>query len=155
MGGPPASRGRPLAPRDDVTRKAIASLREMLDTDAVTAAWEEALAAPQWHGPSVWTHGDLDPRNLLVTEGKLSGVIDLSGLGVGDPACDIAAGWKVLPAGARDVFRAALSVDEPTWARSRGWVVTQAVMILSYYTLETNAVLVLEARRWLGEVLGA
>ncbi len=152
-GGPPASRGGPLATHDDPTRKAIGSLHGELDTDPVTAAWEAALDAPRWHGPPVWTHGDLDPRNLLVRQGRLSGVIDVAGLGVGDPACDAAAAWKVLPADARDIFRATLSIDDATWARSRGWVVTQAVMILSYYTLETNEVLVLEARRWLAEVL--
>jgi aminoglycoside phosphotransferase (APT) family kinase protein len=61
--------------------------------------------------------------------------------------------WKVLSGEARDVFRIALSVDEATWARSRGWALSQALMALSYYTLETNAVLVREARRWLAEVL--
>jgi aminoglycoside phosphotransferase (APT) family kinase protein len=152
-GGPAASRGGPLAPLADEVREVIVSLRRKLDANAVTAVWKAALEAPHWAGPPMWTHGDLDPRNLLVTHGRLSGVIDLSGLGVGDPACDVAAAWKVLPAEVRDIFRDALSVDEATWARSRGWVVTQAVMILSYYTLETNAVLVLEARRWLGEVL--
>jgi aminoglycoside phosphotransferase (APT) family kinase protein len=34
-----------------------------------------------------------------------------------------------------------------------GWVVVQAVMILCCYTPEPNAVLILEARRWLEEVL--
>jgi len=48
---------------------------------------------------------------------------------------------------------AALSVDEATWARGRGWALSQAMMALSYYTLETNPVLVREARRWLAEVL--
>jgi aminoglycoside phosphotransferase (APT) family kinase protein len=153
VGGPLASRGVPLAPLADEIRETIVSLQGELDADAVTAVWNTALDAPSWDGPPMWTHGDLDPRNLLVTQGRLSAVIDLSGLGVGDPACDIGAAWKVLPAGARDVFRAALSVDNATWARSRGWVVQQAVMILSYYTLDTNAVLVLEARRWLEEVL--
>ena len=35
----------------------------------------------------------------------------------------------------------------------RGWALSQALMALSYYTMDTNAVLVLEARRWLVEVL--
>ena len=38
-------------------------------------------------------------------------------------------------------------------ARARGWVVSQAVIALAYYTLETNAVLVREAQRWLAAVL--
>jgi hypothetical protein len=59
----------------------------------------------------------------------------------------------VLPANQRDGFRAVLSVDEATWTRARGWVLSQAVNALSYYTLETNRMLVVEARRWLDEVL--
>jgi hypothetical protein len=35
------------------------------------------------------------------------------------------------------------------WRRARGWLLSQAVMILSYYTTATNRVLVEEADRWL------
>ena len=55
--------------------------------------------------------------------------------------------------GARNVFRSQLAVDDATWARGRGWALSQALNALSYYTLETNAVLVREAERWLSEVL--
>jgi aminoglycoside phosphotransferase (APT) family kinase protein len=61
--------------------------------------------------------------------------------------------WKVLSSATRDGFRSALSIDDATWARGRGWALSQALGALSYYTLETNAVLVREARRWLAEVL--
>jgi aminoglycoside phosphotransferase (APT) family kinase protein len=148
-----AWRGVPLERRDRSTRASIAALRGGVDAEAATALWEEALAVPEWHRPPVWHHGDLDVRNLLVTDGRLSGVIDFGCLGVGDPACDVAVAWKVLRAAERGRFRNALSVDEATWMRARGWVLSQAVNALSYYTLETNRVLVLEARRWLGEVL--
>ena len=57
--------------------------------------------------------------------------------------------WKMLDAAARARFRDALSVDDATWLRARGWLLSQAVMILSYYTPETNRVLVEEADRWL------
>ena len=148
-----AGRGAPLATRDGPMRKAIAALRDELDADAVTAAWERALEAPIWQGTPVWIHGDLDSRNLLVRAGRLSAVLDFGCLGIGDPACDVMVAWKLLPANVRDAFRTALSIDEATWARARGWVLSQALNALGYYTVETNAVLVLEARRWLGEVL--
>jgi aminoglycoside phosphotransferase (APT) family kinase protein len=146
-------RGVPLAMRDEATRAAIASLAATIDVNSVTAAWEEALEAPEYERPPVWIHGDLDARNLLVEEGRLSAVIDWGGLGVGDPACDVMIAWKVLSADIRDIFRTALSVDEATWARSRGWALSQALIALSYYTLETNSVLVREAQRWMAEVL--
>jgi aminoglycoside phosphotransferase (APT) family kinase protein len=146
-------RGVPLAQRDEGTRAAIAALEGKIDDEAVTAAWEKALSAPDWNRPAVWIHGDLDARNLLVEDGRLSGVIDFGCVGVGDPACDVAVAWKMLTPRARDVFRTSLGVDDATWERSRGWVLSQALMALSYYTLETNAVLVREAERWLSEVL--
>jgi len=156
--GPPPGehnffRGEPLVRRDAATRAAIPSLEARIDTEAVTAAWEEALQAPEWERPPVWIHGDLDSRNLLVQDGRLSAVIDFGSLGVGDPACDAMVAWKVLTADTRDIFRSVLSIDDPTWARGRGWALSQALGAMSYYTLETNAVLVLEAERWLAAVV--
>jgi aminoglycoside phosphotransferase (APT) family kinase protein len=158
MGGPSPGehnffRGEPLARRDEATRAAIASLAREIDADAVTAAWEAALQAPEWERLPVWVHGDLDSRNVLVERGRLCAVIDFGCLGVGDPACDVMVAWKLLSAETRELFRDALSVDEATWARGRGWALSQALMALGYYTLETNPVLVREARRWLAEVL--
>jgi len=157
-GGPPPSavnsfRGVPLARRDAGTRDAIASLEGQLDTVAATAAWDEALRAAKWERPPVWLHGDLDSRNLLAENGRLTAVIDFGTLSVGDPACDVMVAWKMLSAGARGEFRAALAVDEATWIRSRGWAISQAVIALAYYTEQTNAVLVQQARRWITEVL--
>jgi aminoglycoside phosphotransferase (APT) family kinase protein len=157
-GGPPPGehnfyRGESLEMRDQATRTAIATLAGAIEGDAATAAWEAALRAPEWEDPPLWIHGDLDSRNLLVEQGRLSGVIDFGGLGVGDPACDVMVAWKVFTVDSRQVFRDALSVDDATWARGRGWAVSQAVGALSYYTMRTNAVLVREARRWMVEVL--
>jgi aminoglycoside phosphotransferase (APT) family kinase protein len=147
------SRGEPLAARDVSTRASIAALSDEIDTAAAGAAWDAALRAPVWAGAPVWIHGDLDARNLLVQDGRVSGVIDFGCLGVGDPAWDVMVAWKLFGADARVVFRAALDVDDATWARSRGLAVSQAVGALSYYTDETNPVLVREARRWLAEAL--
>jgi aminoglycoside phosphotransferase (APT) family kinase protein len=153
-GGPaPDGRGGPLAPRDEWTRDSIAALADEIDVDLVTAAWEAALQAPGWSAPPVWIHGDLDARNMLVQHGRLSGVLDFATMAVGDPASDVMVAWKMLPAEHRDTFRAALAVDDATWARARGWVLSQALMILSYYTMETNPTLVVEGRRWMREVL--
>ena len=146
-------RGAPLAGRDEATRAAIASLARAIDGGAVTTAWEAALRASEWERPPVWVHGDLDLRNLLVERGRLRAVIDFGGLGVGDPACDVMVAWKVLSPDTRDIFRAELSVDEASWARGRGWALSQALIALAYYTLETSPVLVREAQRWMAEVL--
>ncbi len=158
-GGPPPSehnafRGVPLATRDESTRASIAALAATIDAEAATAVWEASLRAPEWEGPPVWIHGDLDARNVLVREGQVAAVIDWGCLGVGDPACDVAVAWKLLSAHTRDLFRTALSIDDASWERARGWVLSQAVNALSYYTLETNPVLAREGRRWLAEAVG-
>ncbi|HKF39306.1 MAG TPA: aminoglycoside phosphotransferase family protein, partial [Ktedonobacteraceae bacterium] len=145
-------RGVPLSTRDAETRAAIAELSGMLDTGAVTAAWDAALQAPAWHGPPVWIHGDLQALNLLVAVGRLSAVIDFGCLGVGDPACDLQVAWNLLSAQIRDVFRAALQVDDATWARGRGWALSVGLIALPYYQ-STNPVLAGIARRAIDEAL--
>src|SRR6266540_2992530 len=149
-GGPPAGRGVPLEERDAPTRSAIDALQGMVDTAAAAAAWDAALQTPTWPGAPVWVHGDLSPGNLLVADGRLSAVIDFAG--VGDPACDLIVAWNLLPAGTRNLFRAALRVDDATWERGRGWALSIALIQLPYYH-RTNPVLAANARHVIGEVL--
>ena len=156
--GPPpglhnAHRGAPLSERDELTRRAVDSLPRAIDRRAVLSMWEAALNAPEWEHEPVWIHGDLDLRNLLISQERITAVIDFGCLGVGDPAYDVMVAWKVLRGSTRDRFRAALQVDDATWARARGGALSQATIALSYYTLETNAVLVREARRWIAELV--
>ena len=83
----------------------------------------------------------------------ISGVIDWGAMGVGDPACDVMVAWKLHSAVARDAFRDALPTDDATWERARGWVVSQAVAALAYYTPENNPALYHEAEAWLRLVM--
>jgi aminoglycoside phosphotransferase (APT) family kinase protein len=145
-------RGVPLAHRDRRTREAIRALDGILDTAAVTAAWEAALQAPVWHGPPVWIHGDVSAGNLLAVQGRLSAVIDFGGLGVGDPACDLMIAWTLFSGESRETFRAALAVDDATWARGRGWALSWALIFIPYY-VHTNPVGVSNAWRTIDEVL--
>jgi aminoglycoside phosphotransferase (APT) family kinase protein len=147
----PSGRGGPLIERDSDTRAAIAALDGEVDIDAVTAAWEESLAAPAWSGPSVWVHGDLAPGNLLVARGRLSAVIDFSCLTVGDPACDLQAAWNLFTGESRAAFRAEMAVDDDTWVRGRGWALSVALIQLPYY-LHTNPRLVANSRHVIREV---
>jgi aminoglycoside phosphotransferase (APT) family kinase protein len=126
--GAPPGRGVSLAKRDAEIRHWLARF----DGDQiVTVEWERALAAPPWDGRPVWHHGDLDVRNWLVRDGRISGVIDWGAMGVGDPACDVMVAWKLHSRAARDAFREALPTDDATWERASGWVLSQAVAILA------------------------
>jgi aminoglycoside phosphotransferase (APT) family kinase protein len=115
-------RSGPLAAHDDVIRAAAGDLRGRLDPAPALAVWQESLAAPPWTGKPVWLHGDLHAANLLVSHGELTAVIDFGLVGLGDPACDLMAAWTCLglPA-SRRIFRQALTADDATWSRARGW----------------------------------
>lgn len=145
-------RGVPLSTRDAETRAAIAALDGILDIGTVTAAWDAAIQVAAWHGLPVWIHGDLWPLNLLVERGQISAVIDFGCLGVGDPACDLQVAWNLLSVQTRDIFRAALPIDDATWARGRGWALSVGLIALPYYQ-NTNPVLANIARRAIDEVL--
>ncbi|MFF7188498.1 aminoglycoside phosphotransferase family protein [Streptomyces sp. NPDC008222] len=156
-GAPRAHRGGPVASLDADTRTAIEELRripqEGVDCEAATAVWEDALRAPGWDGPPVWLHADLMPGNLLVDADRLASVIDFGCTGVGDPACDLFPAWNLLPAGAREVFRETLGVDEATWIRGRGRTLSQALIALPYHR-KTNPSMADNARHVIRTVLG-
>lgn len=147
-----SSRGVPLAMRDRETRSAIAALRGVVNTEAVTAVWNAAIEAPAWSGSPVWLHGDLHSENLLVRQGRLRAVIDFGCLSVGDPACDVMAAWLFCSAETRDAFRAVLQVDDATWMRGRGWALSFGLIALPYYQ-NTNPVLARIARHAIDEAV--
>ncbi|WP_446215478.1 aminoglycoside phosphotransferase family protein [Micromonospora sp. IBHARD004] len=132
--GPPAGahssfRGASLMTYDAETRRAIEALGDRIPVGTVTEIWATALRFT-WSGPPVWFHGDVAWGNLLVREGRLAAVIDFGCCGVGDPACDLAVAWTLLSGASRSAFRAALAVDDGTWARGRGWVLWKALITL-------------------------
>ena len=144
-------RGGSPAYYDREARQAIATLGDRIDGKAATAVWEAALAA-EWHGTPVWFHGDVSHGNLLVKDGRLSAVIDFGTSGVGDPACDLYIAWTFLDRQSRDAFRAALPLDDATWARGRGWTLWKALIVHAglpgAYVLEAE-----KSRRVIEEIL--
>jgi len=152
---PPGLRHGTLRERDDWVRSCADQMDARYDAEGLLAAWEKTLEAPPWDGPPTWCHCDLDLRNIIFRNGRPSGVLDWGGAGAGDPASDAAAGWKLLPAGARPGFWDALGADEAEITRARGWTLMQCAGALWYYTPENNPALYFEAERWLTELLGS
>jgi len=131
-------RGGPLAAADEVTRARAEDLRGETDVDGLVAVWDAGLSAVPWDGPPVWVHGDLSDGNLLVRDGRLSGVIDWGGLIAGDPAVELMVAWNLFAGPARAVYREALGfVDDALWLRGRAWAVSAAILALPYYR-DTN-----------------
>ena len=122
-------RGGPVAVYEGETQEALAALRGHIDTGLAGQVWRAALASA-WPGPPVWFHGDAQPGNLLVRDGRLAAVIDFGTSGVGDPACDTTIAWTFLPPAARRAFARRLPFDAATWARGRGWAIWKAMKVL-------------------------
>jgi aminoglycoside phosphotransferase (APT) family kinase protein len=147
---PLGARAGTLALFDREARWAIGRL-EGFDVDRVMSIWDAALRAEAWGKRPVWTHGDLLAANLIMRDGGLAGVIDWSGTGIGDPACDAQLAW-FFPPEQRGVFLDALGFDAATRARARGWVVWQTAMFIPYYA-ETIPDAVATAKRRLQAVV--
>lgn len=150
--GPRSRRAGLLSSQDDAVRNAIDQLGDKIDAKQIAKIWEACLAEPVWENSPVWTHGDLLPGNILVKDKRLVGVIDFGLCGVGDPACDMIAGWSVFSEKGREAFRKELGIDDATWKRGRGWALSIALIILPYYE-KTNPGLVGVAERILAEIL--
>lgn len=126
-------RGGALATYDEEAREAIARLAHDIDVRAVSQIWDTALGSRWPHAP-VWIHGDVSLGNLLLRNGRLNAVIDFGNMGVGDPACDLAIAWTLFDGERRDIFRAALGLDDDTWARGRGWALWKALILAAGMT---------------------
>jgi aminoglycoside phosphotransferase (APT) family kinase protein len=97
-------RGGPVAVYDGETQDALAALQGQIDTALAAEVWRAALRAT-WQGPPVWFHGDAQPGNLLLRDGRLSAVIDFGTSGVGDPACDTTIAWTFLSGESSRIFK--------------------------------------------------
>lgn len=139
-GGPKHRRGGPVRAHDQTVHTGVAGLRGEVDGNAVLHLWEHVKKAPDHRGPAVWFHGDLSYLNLLARDGRLTAVIDWGTCGVGDPAIETIIAWSHFSGAARDAYRDALDIDDDSWMRGKGWVLT-GVYGIPYYR-DTNPVLV-------------
>ena len=135
---PHTTRGVPLANRGETLAENLGMLGGRVDHAAVMRVWETAVAAPRWAGPPVWLHGDLHPANILVHQGRISGVIDFGDITSGDPAADLSVAWMLLPAEYHHLFQnayrvaAAYPADDACWARAKGWALVLGVVYLAH-----------------------
>ena len=151
--GPRSRRGVPLKERDEETKKAIDALKDEMDIQSIDIFWNQLSNTPSWGKDPVWVHGDFLPGNILVQKNRLSAVIDFSGVGIGDPACDLIIAWALFGSHSRKIFKAHLdNIDEDTWERGRGWALSIALIILPYYK-HSNPVLASLARQMIENVL--
>jgi aminoglycoside phosphotransferase (APT) family kinase protein len=150
-------RSVPLASRAPTFAENLRLVGGAVDRDAALRVWDSALSAPRFAGPPVWLHGDLHPANILVTDGQVSGVIDFGDVASGDPACDLAVAWMLLPLSWHGAFRAAYAAagagvaDDGLWVRARGWALNLGIVFLAYSA--DNPQLLAVGRRTLERIL--
>jgi aminoglycoside phosphotransferase (APT) family kinase protein len=81
----------------------------------------------------VWIHGDLHPRNVLVSRGHLRAVLDWGDVTTGDAAADLAAVWWLFDLSAHGEFWSAYPPVSPgTWHRARAWAALFGLSFLTF-----------------------
>lgn len=115
--------GEPVTDQiDEWADKAATALADLFDPARVREAWRRLRRVPPATQPVCWVHTDLSAENVLAhQDGRLAGVIDFGGLGIGDRSVDLLYAWSLLDAPARDMLRVASDADEATWSRARAW----------------------------------
>lgn len=127
-------RGTGLARRDALTRKAIVTISDEFDAGRLRKIWHRAVNVETCPPADyTWVHGDLHRGNLIVRDGALTGVIDWGLSGLGDPACDLMAGFTVFCGAARATFANAMNASDSAWQRGRGWALSTAAIALAHY----------------------
>jgi aminoglycoside phosphotransferase (APT) family kinase protein len=125
-------RGGELRSHDDWMAECLHRSAGLFDVARVRRLWRRLRELPH-RGPDVMTHGDLIPGNVLVSAGRLVGILDVGGVGPADPALDLVGGWHLLATGPRNVFRHDLACDDLEWERGKAWALQQATGAAWYY----------------------
>ncbi|CAN5413384.1 hypothetical protein BH10ACT10_BH10ACT10_20590 [soil metagenome] len=107
---------------DSWAERAADQLSDLFDPAQVRRAWRLLRDVPAASAPPCWVHCDVSAENILVhPDGRLAGVIDFGGLGVGDRAIDLLYAWSLLDPPGRELLRTTSGADEATWTRARAW----------------------------------
>jgi len=127
---------------------------QVLDVPRLRREWEVLHALPRGPGKDVMSHKDLIPGNVLVSGGRLAGVLDAGGLGPADPALDLVAAWHLLEPGPRQLLRADLGCGDLEWERGKAWAFQQSLGAVWYYA-ESNPAFSRASRRTLERIEAA
>ena len=144
-------RGGDLRSHDAWMESCFRSSEQLLDVPRLRRIWSALRALPR-RADDVMTHGDLIPGNVLVSNGRLAGVIDVGGLGPADPALDLVGAWHLLATDPRRVLREDLNCDDIEWERGKAWAFEQSMGAVWYY-VESNPAMSLMSRLTLQRIM--
>ena len=141
-------RGGELPAHDGWMEICFGHSETLLDVPLLRRIWEVMRDLPRGEAPDRMNHGDLIPGNILVSDGRLAGVLDVGGLGPADPALDLVSAWHLLERKPRQAFRRLLGCDDLEWERGKAWAFQQAMGVVWYYH-QTNPAMSRMGRRTL------
>lgn len=144
-------RGGDLRSHDAWMETCFERSEHLLDVPRLRRAWAVMRVLPRT-ARDVMTHGDLIPGNVLVSEGRVAGVLDVGGMGPADPALDLVGAWHLLKAGPRRVLRGDLECGDLEWERGKAWAFEQSMGAVWYYA-ESNPAMSLMGRRTLHRIM--
>ena len=144
-------RGGDLRSHDEWMQTCFERSGQLLDVPRLRRMWEAMRKLPRGAAGDVMSHGDLIPGNVLVSGGRLAGILDAGGMGPADPALDLVAAWHLLEDGPRQALRDDLRCDDLEWERGKAWAFEQAMGLVWYYA-DSNAAMSWMGRRTLERV---
>ena len=144
-------RGGDLRSHDAWMETCFERSERLLDVPQLRRSWAAMRVLPRT-ARDVMTHGDLIPGNVLVSRGRLAGVIDVGGMGPADPALDLVGAWHLLEAGPRQLLRDDLDCGGLEWERGKAWAFQQSMGAVWYY-IESNPAMSLMGHRTLHRIM--
>ncbi|WP_405523453.1 aminoglycoside phosphotransferase family protein [Streptomyces canus] len=145
-------RGGDLRSHDAWMETCFSNSEHLLDVHRLRRIWATLRALPRGAAEDAMAHCDLIPGNVLVSAGRLAGVLDVGGFGPADPSLDLVSAWHLLEAEPRQVLRDHLGSDDLEWERGKAWAFVQAMGLVWYY-VKSNPVMSRTGRRSLERIL--
>ncbi|WP_243420634.1 aminoglycoside phosphotransferase family protein [Micromonospora globispora] len=145
-------RGGDLQSHDAWMETCFENSEGLLDVPRLREMWAVMRSLPRSAAEDVMSHGDLIPGNVLVSNGRLAGILDVGGLGPADPALDLVSAWHLLDAGTRQVLREDLGSNDLEWERGKAWAFQQAMGVVWYY-VESNPAMSRMGQRTLERIM--